>query len=37
LLVHGGVDLMAIQDKERFHGGMADPLVPVDERVIPDE
>ena len=33
LLIDGGGDLRAVEDQEGFHGGVADPLVTIDERV----
>jgi hypothetical protein len=37
LLVYTDCDLRSVQHQEDFHGGMADSLVPVDERVVHDE
>lgn len=34
LVIEGGVDLGAVEDKEGFHGGVPDALVAVDERVV---
>jgi hypothetical protein len=34
LLVGNGIDLEAVQQEKRFHRGMADALVPVNERVV---
>ena len=34
LVIDGGGDLRAVEDQEGFHGGVADPLVAVNERVV---
>jgi hypothetical protein len=37
LIIDVGIDLGAVQNEERLHGGMADALVPVDEGVVLDQ
>jgi hypothetical protein len=37
LFVDAALDLVAVQKEERFHGGMANPLVPINERVVHDQ
>jgi hypothetical protein len=37
LITHGGVDLRAVQNEERFHRRMPDTLVAVDKRVVSHE
>jgi len=37
LIIHSGVEFGAVQDEERFHGGMAETFVAVDEGVVFDQ
>ncbi len=36
-VVHPGIELMSIENKEHLHRRMPDALVPVDEGVVPDQ
>ena len=37
LLIDGGVDLAAVEDEERLHGGVPNTLVAIDKRVALDQ
>ena len=37
LIVESGIKVHAVQHETRLHGGMADALVPVDERMVRDQ
>jgi hypothetical protein len=37
LVIHRRVNLMAVQDEESFHGGVASPLVASDKWMVLDE
>jgi hypothetical protein len=37
LFVDSALNLVAVQKEERFHSGMANPLVPINKRVVHDQ
>ena len=37
LFVHAALKLVTVQKEKRFHGGMTNPLVPINERVVHDQ
>jgi hypothetical protein len=37
LLIDSGIDLRAVENEKRFHGGVPYPLVAIDERVARNE